>query len=60
MYDVIVLGATGFTGRLCAEFIAKTYPHELKWALAGRNVAGLEEVAAILKTTNADRSQPGK
>jgi short subunit dehydrogenase-like uncharacterized protein len=47
-FDVIVWGATGFTGRLTAEFLLERYGlgGELRWALAGRNLAKLEEVRA--------------
>ncbi|MFC0625587.1 saccharopine dehydrogenase family protein [Kribbella deserti] len=43
-YDIVVFGATGFTGRLTAEYLAKFAPAELKWALAGRNRTKLEAV----------------
>jgi len=43
-YDVVLLGATGFTGELTAAYLAKNAPAELKWALAGRNKAKLEAV----------------
>ena len=38
-YDVIVWGATGFTGRLVAEYLLERYGigGELRWAMAGRN-----------------------
>ena len=37
-HDVIVFGATGFTGRLVAEYLQSTHgsPGDLRWALAGR------------------------
>ncbi|KZX82798.1 saccharopine dehydrogenase [Oleiphilus sp. HI0009] len=49
-YDVIIWGASSFTGRLVAEFYLSTYGlnGELKWAMAGRNQAKLEEVRAGL------------
>jgi short subunit dehydrogenase-like uncharacterized protein len=48
-YDVIVFGATGFTGRLAAEYLArKTRGLALRWAIAGRNAARLGEVKAAL------------
>ena len=34
-------GATGFTGRLCAEYLKNNYP-EIKWAIAGRDRQKLE------------------
>ncbi|GAA3541332.1 saccharopine dehydrogenase family protein [Kribbella ginsengisoli] len=47
-YDVVVFGATGFTGELTAQYLAKNAPAELKWALAGRNRAKLEAVRSKL------------
>jgi short subunit dehydrogenase-like uncharacterized protein len=41
-YDVVLLGATGFTGALTAEYLAKHAPPELRWAVAGRNRQKLE------------------
>ncbi|WP_197474857.1 saccharopine dehydrogenase NADP-binding domain-containing protein, partial [Oleiphilus sp. HI0079] len=53
-YDVIIWGASSFTGRLVAEFYLNTYglDGELKWAMAGRNQAKLEEVRAELGNTD--------
>ena len=31
-FDVIVYGATGFTGRLVAEYLQNTYGQEVSWA----------------------------
>jgi short subunit dehydrogenase-like uncharacterized protein len=42
-YDIIVYGATGFTGRLVAEYLSQQYP-ERNWAMAGRSLTKLEEV----------------
>ena len=42
-YEVILYGATGFTGQLCAEYLGKSYP-DLRWAIAGRNKDKLEKV----------------
>jgi short subunit dehydrogenase-like uncharacterized protein len=47
-YDVVLFGATGFTGGLTAEYLAAHGPTGLRWALAGRNRAKLEAVAARL------------
>lgn len=41
-FDVIVYGASGFTGRLVAEYLAKV--GETRWAMAGRARAKLEAV----------------
>ena len=49
-FDVIVYGATGYTGRLVAEYLVKTYgaPGEVRWAMAGRNAAKLAEVRDLI------------
>jgi short subunit dehydrogenase-like uncharacterized protein len=43
-HDVVVFGATGFTGELTAAYLAEHAPAGLRWALAGRNQAKLEAV----------------
>lgn len=45
-YDVIVYGATGFTGRLVAEHMLANYGvgRETRWAIAGRSRSRLEAV----------------
>ena len=44
-HDVVLLGATGFTGRLVAAHLAGR-TQGVRWAVAGRDRARLEEVAA--------------
>ena len=48
-YDVVLLGATGFTGGLTAEYLAQHAPTGFRWALAGRNQAKLEAVRDRLR-----------
>ena len=43
-YDLVLLGATGFTGKLVAGYLAQRGP--LRWALVGRNRDKLAAVAA--------------
>lgn len=45
-FDVIVFGATGFTGRLVAEYLNQTYGVNgpVRWAMAGRSAAKLAQV----------------
>ncbi len=45
-FDVVVFGATGFTGRLVAEYLARRYGFagDLRWAIAGRNATKLETI----------------
>lgn len=49
-FDIIVYGATGFTGRLVAEYLAAKYGvgGEVKWAMAGRSAAKLAEVRDLI------------
>ncbi len=52
-FDVVVFGATGFTGQLVAEYMARQYglASGLRWAIAGRNQAKLDAVASSLPGT---------
>jgi len=43
-YDIVLFGATGYTGGLTAEYLAEHAPPHTRWALAGRNRAKLEAV----------------
>jgi short subunit dehydrogenase-like uncharacterized protein len=48
-YDLVVWGATGFAGRLTAEYLTEQYtPETLSLALGGRNPDRLASVAADL------------
>jgi short subunit dehydrogenase-like uncharacterized protein len=59
-YDIILLGATGYTGRLTAEYMAAYMPTDIRWAIAGRSPSKLEAVAATCRAVNQDRIQPGE
>ena len=44
-FDIIVYGASGYTGRLVAQYLSQHYADDnLRWAMAGRNVQKLQEV----------------
>jgi short subunit dehydrogenase-like uncharacterized protein len=43
-FDIILWGATGFTGSLVARHFVDTYGGDLNWAMAGRNLKKLEQV----------------
>jgi short subunit dehydrogenase-like uncharacterized protein len=43
-HDIIVYGASGFTGRLVAEYLQALQPAGVRWAMAGRS---LEKLAAV-------------
>jgi short subunit dehydrogenase-like uncharacterized protein len=45
-FDIIVYGATGYTGRLVAEYLKDKMG--LKWAMAGRSQTKLEEVRDLI------------
>lgn len=43
-YDVILYGASGFTGKQTVRYFMENAPTNLKWAIAGRNAKKLTEV----------------
>ena len=48
-YDLVVYGATGYTGRLVAEYLAHHYRGQgPKWAMAGRSAEKLAEVRDLI------------
>ncbi|MFG2244225.1 saccharopine dehydrogenase family protein [Spirillospora sp. NPDC048823] len=51
-YDVVLFGATGFTGALTAEYLAEHAGPGTRWALAGRNRAKLTAVRDRLVKLN--------
>ncbi|WP_442790435.1 saccharopine dehydrogenase family protein [Nonomuraea sp. NBC_01738] len=56
MYDIVLFGATGYTGRLIATYLAGV--DGLSWAVAGRDPARLEALglgAPVLVADAADR-----
>ena len=53
--DLIIWGATGFTGQLVSEYISKQYTNStLKWGIAGRNK---EKVLSVAKRLNIDEER---
>ncbi|MCI4062034.1 saccharopine dehydrogenase NADP-binding domain-containing protein [Micromonospora sp. R77] len=67
-YDLVLFGATGFTGALTAEYLARHAPAGLRWALAGRNpgklagvrdrLAAIDPALAELPLLTADVTDP--
>ncbi len=55
-HDLVLFGATGFTGGLTAEYLARNAPAKMlsagRWALAGRSLAKLEAVRERLVRLN--------
>lgn len=56
--DIVLVGATGYTGALTAVHIAEHLPTNLKWAIAGRSGAKLDALAATLTALGNGRLQP--
>ncbi|KAI3336593.1 hypothetical protein HD806DRAFT_10759 [Xylariaceae sp. AK1471] len=57
-YDVVVFGATGYTGLMIAEFITSSFPTDTKWAVAGRSLQKLEDVVKTCQSLNPNRKAP--
>ena len=58
LYDLTILGATGFTGKLAAKYIATRLPTDLRWAIAGRSETKLSAIRKDLQSLDANRVQP--
>ena len=56
-FDIVVYGATGFTGQLVAEYLAAHYKGDanLKWAMAGRS---REKLASVRDAIGAPADTP--
>ena len=50
-FDVVIFGASGYTGKLVAEYMHDQYgnDHSIKYAIAGRNIEKLLEVKKDLR-----------
>ncbi|KAF9093533.1 hypothetical protein BGX23_003243 [Mortierella sp. AD031] len=51
-FDLIIYGATGFTGLRTCQYLARNYTEGVRWAIAGRSVPKLEEVREKLVAIN--------
>jgi short subunit dehydrogenase-like uncharacterized protein len=62
-FDLVLFGATGFTGALTAEYLAAHAPARMRWALAGRNrekLAALRDRLGVdVAILSADITDPG-
>src|SRR2546423_11618082 len=56
-FDIIVYGATGFTGQLVAEYLSTHYRGDgsLKWAMAGRS---MDKLASVRDAIGASADTP--
>ena len=53
-YDIVLFGATGFVGRLTADYLARSAPSSTRIALAGRSKERLESLRASLPAAAID------
>ncbi|MGN9836669.1 saccharopine dehydrogenase family protein [Nonomuraea sp. H19] len=57
-YDIVLFGASGFTGALTAAYLAAAAPPGTRWALAGRDRAKLERLGLDVPILIADAADP--
>ncbi|MBB5715958.1 saccharopine dehydrogenase family protein [Sphingomonas aerophila] len=63
-FDIVIYGATGFTGQLVVEYMASACPDGVSWAIAGRSPEKLAQVRdavgapADLPLVIADAARP--
>jgi short subunit dehydrogenase-like uncharacterized protein len=57
-YNLVLFGATGFTGGLTADYLAAHAPPAMRWALVGRNRSKLDAVAAGLAAASPEAPKP--
>ena len=58
-FDIVLYGATGFTGGLVADYLLRNMPEGGAWAVAGRNRTKLDAVAARLAAEMPEVPAPG-
>ncbi|MCW2801260.1 MAG: saccharopine dehydrogenase [Aeromicrobium sp.] len=57
MVDIALLGATGFTGSLTADYLGGHLPPTAAWAIAGRSAAKLKAIADRIEGNGGIRPQ---
>lgn len=57
MVDIALLGATGFTGSLTADYLGGHLPPTATWAIAGRNAVKLKAIADRVEGNGGIRPQ---
>jgi len=57
-YELVLFGASGYTGVYCAEHVAKLLPTDLVWAVSGRSTSKLQNVVDECRRLNPDRKAP--
>ena len=56
-HDLVIFGATGFTGQMAAIYVAKQYGSKFKWAIAGRRMSALLELRSKLSAIDSTLSE---
>ena len=60
-YDIVIWGASGFTGKLVCQYLIKNYGvgigSAFRWAIAGRNHKKLETIRKELKLNNPENNK---
>ncbi|MER6943464.1 saccharopine dehydrogenase NADP-binding domain-containing protein [Nonomuraea sp. NPDC000554] len=57
-YDIVLFGASGFTGALTAAYLAEVAGPHVRWAVAGRDRAKLEALGLGVPILVADAGDP--
>ncbi|TDE59885.1 saccharopine dehydrogenase [Nonomuraea mesophila] len=57
-YDIVLFGASGFTGALTAAYLARSAGPGVRWAVAGRDRAKLERLGLDVPVLLADSTDP--
>jgi short subunit dehydrogenase-like uncharacterized protein len=58
-YDVVLFGASGFTGRQTVAYFTRHAPTDVRWAIAGRNRQKLQALSADVDVLVADSADQG-
>ncbi len=58
-YDIVLLGATGFTGGLTADYVAANADAGTRWAVAGRDRVKLERARKRLSEAHPEAGEIG-
>ena len=59
-YDLVIMGATGFTGKLVVEYLIENYGvenEEFTWAIAGRDINKLERLRSSFKYIDSNSNK---
>ncbi|HEX7358997.1 MAG TPA: saccharopine dehydrogenase NADP-binding domain-containing protein [Bryobacteraceae bacterium] len=56
-FDIVLYGATGFTGRQAVRYLTENAPTGLAWAIAGRDRKKLDSLQGCISVLVADISE---